>query len=321
MPDLILNELSFQDWDIANSGYPCRDRQHARQAMGSLVSTLRETARFPAIRPELRTQHASLEYPLAEGYSVSQWRNDPEVNRDERVFLRGRTTIAYSLEDALSDDTISEVSLNGRTGFGLSAAWLLGGVCLSLASNDFWNRSLIQAEVTLVSEGDTVVELAELRHASHPSHILDHEEWLERTQRSALRTGADVIAKVPALYPNVELGLEAHKAIAVLSGTEKHFGWVIDCLESANQEILAWTAGPFPHHRLPGPATGESLTVRQSKRLMKMREFPSSTGEPLQFEHHMKARGSNIRMYYRAETDRRVVLIGTLCDHLETAKY
>jgi hypothetical protein len=191
------------DWNNPGLGYPCRDRQHAREVMRNFIATLRETARFPSIRPQLRTQHGYMEDRLAEGYTVAQWRNDDEVNRDEQRFLRLRATIAYSLEDDLSADTISEVTLNGRAGFGLAATWLLDGICISLASREVWNRSLLQAEVTRVSADDTGVDQAELRHAAAPSHFVDHEDWLQRTQKTLLRTGADLIGQAPTLYPTV----------------------------------------------------------------------------------------------------------------------
>ncbi len=321
MPDLILNELSFQDPDNPVSGYPCRDRRHARILMQQFIRTLIETKRFPNIRRELQTQHGSLEYPLAEGYSVSQWRNDEEVNRDERNFLRLRTAIAFSLEDALRPSALLEVRLGERTGYGLSAAWLLDGICLSLGSHNTWDRSQLAVEVISFSNDDIRTEPETLRHVSHPDHLRDHEDWLQHAQKLSIRSGADLVAQAPAMYPNVELGIDARREIAALSGGERHFAWVIECLESANREILAWTNGPFPHKNLPGPATGESESVRRSPTLMKIRVFPSPTGEPLQFEHHMKDKRNNKRMYYRADTERKVMVIGILCDHLETAKY
>jgi hypothetical protein len=321
VPAIILNELSFEAWGATNSGYPCRDRHHARQVMQGLIATLRETARFPGIRPELRTQYASLEYSLAEDYTVAHWRNDPDVNRDEQRFLRLRSTIAFSLEDELSADTISEVTWKGRKGFGLSATWLLNGICLSLTSHEDWNRSLLDAQVTVVSEDDVSEETVNLRHVSNPFHFNDHEEWLLRLQESLVHDGPAIIEQANISYPNIEFGLDARKEILALTGKEHHFNWVLECLESANRVIRAWKVGQFPHHHLPGPATGESGTVRDSKRLMKMRVFSSATGESLQFEYHMKDKSNNKRMYYRVETERQIILIGALCGHLETAKY
>jgi hypothetical protein len=56
-----------------------------------------------------------------------------------------------------------------------------------------------------------------------------------------------------------------------------------------------------------------------------MRVFASPTGEPVQFEHHMplqmKDKRNNKRMYYLADTERKVIVIGILCGHLGTAKY
>ncbi len=321
MRDLILNELSFQESTGPASGYPCHDRQHARTLMHQFIETLSETKRFPNIRRELQTQYGSFEYHLAEGYTVSQWRNDADVNRDEQTFLRQRTAVVFSLEDALPSSALLEVRIGGNAGYGLSAAWLLDGIGLSLCSHNIWNRSQLAVEVTSFSDDTLSSEPETLRHVSHPDHFRDHEDWLQREQKLSIRTGSDLVAQAPALYPNVELGIEAQKDIASLSGAERHFSWVVECLESANREILAWTNGPFPHNNLPGPATGESESVRRSPARMRMRVFPSATGEPVQFEHHMKDKRNNKRMYYRVDTERKMIVIGILCGHLETAQY
>jgi hypothetical protein len=78
-----------------------------------------------------------------------------------------------------------------------------------------------------------------------------------------------------------------------LTGVDRHFGWVIECFEAANREIGAWTNGRFSHKHLPGPATGESESVRRSTARMRMRLFASPAGEPIQFEHHMPVRTSH----------------------------
>ena len=133
-----------------------------------------------------------------------------------------------------------------------------------------------------------------------PDHFLDHEDWFQQAQKSSIRTGSDLVAQVSAMYPNVELGLDAQKELAALSGTERHFGWVIERLESANRDIVAWTAGAFPHGNLPGPASGESESVRRSPSRMRMRVFASPTGEPVQFRglhngHRAAGRGRSKR--------------------------
>jgi hypothetical protein len=135
--------------------------------------------------------------------------------------------------------------------YGLSATWVLDGICLSLCSHDMWNRSQLAVEVSLFSDGEISAELETIRHVSHPDHFRDHEGWLQREQESSIRNGADLVAQASAMYPNVELGLDARKELAALSGAERHFGWVIECLEAANREIRAGTNGPFPHKHLP----------------------------------------------------------------------
>ncbi|HTD43259.1 MAG TPA: hypothetical protein VK687_03725, partial [Bryobacteraceae bacterium] len=82
------------------------------------------------------------------------------------------------------------------------------------------------------------------------------ERWGREPQEgSAIRCGRDVIAQADRVYPAIEICKEAERQILATTGNERHFSWVLDALAKANREMLAWTGGPFPHDRLPGPAT------------------------------------------------------------------
>jgi hypothetical protein len=84
-----------------------------------------------------------------------------------------------------------EVRPGEWAGYGLSATWVLDGICLSLCSHDMWNRSQLAVEVSLFSDDEISTELETIRHVSHPDHFRDHEGWRQREQKSSIRSGAD----------------------------------------------------------------------------------------------------------------------------------
>lgn len=326
MPDLILNELSFQNWEDPQTGFACRDRHEARTLMQRLIDTMRASGRFGSISRPLRTQNGFLEYQLADGYTLSQWRNDPDVDRDARRFLGQRGAIAFFLEDtmqfAAERSEMTEVKIAGRQGYALCAAWLLHGICISLQSHSAWNISSLGVNVTALSaDGSLRSETAAVRNVSHPDHFTDHEEWILASQISSILNGRELVAQAATAYPAIEICEGAEAQILALTGTERHFKWVLEAFAAGNREMLAWKGGPFPHHKLPGPASGESPSVRNSQRLMSMRSFTNRSAEKLLFEHHMKHRGQNIRMHYRVDSERRLLMIGYVGEHLPTALY
>jgi hypothetical protein len=80
--EMVFNELS------ARTLAP--DISTARQWMSELISTMRE-AKGCGLKG-LRTQTDFHDMVLAENYPLSRWRNDNEVNREERTFLRTLAT-------------------------------------------------------------------------------------------------------------------------------------------------------------------------------------------------------------------------------------
>lgn len=152
MPELILNELSFQSLEDPLTKFACGDRHQARALMQQLIDTIRESSKFGSIPRPLRTQSGFLDYPLADGYSLSQWRNDPIVDRDAKRFLGQRGSIAFFLEDTMQSaaevSQVTEVKMGGRQGYALCAAWLLHGICISLQSHPVWGTSSLGVEVT-----------------------------------------------------------------------------------------------------------------------------------------------------------------------------
>jgi hypothetical protein len=144
----------------------------------------------------------------------------------------------------------------------------------------------------------------------------------EPEQRPSIRNGLDLIAQADRMYPKIEICEVAERQIRAMTGTEKYFCWVLDALDTANREMLAWNGGPFPHHMLPGKPAPESGSVMNNRRLRAMRCFRTRRGEDLPFEWHMKHKAENQRIHYLVDPKRsRLLMIGYVGPHLPTPTY
>ena len=124
-----------------------------------------------------------------------------------------------------------------------------------------------------------------------------------------------------SLFPRVEFCGDAPGQLQSLTGNERYFQWLINCLFDADRECSRWTAGQFPHSALPGPASGESKPVHDNPELRKHRMFRMLTGELLMFEHHMKNKAENKRIHYLVDESRRRIIIAYVGDKLPTGNY
>jgi len=131
--------------------------------------------------------------------------------------------------------------------------------------------------------------------------------------------GRDLLEKAPALFPALRICESARRQIQTLSGNETEFSWIRKAFAKANCEMHKWQGGPFPHASLPGPASGESETVRDNPKLRNQRTFQTGCGQEY-FEHHMK-HGTGFRIHYWIDANQKQLLIGYVGPHLDTARF
>ena len=92
--EMVLNELSLKT--------PASDIYTARQLMSGLIETLRQ-ATANGVKRILRTSNEINSLELAPNYHIYQWRNDPEVDREESRFFRTLVTKAPFWTDVFED--------------------------------------------------------------------------------------------------------------------------------------------------------------------------------------------------------------------------
>jgi len=170
--EMVFNELS------ARTLAP--DISTARQWMSELISTMLAAQRRGL--KGLRTQTDFPDMVLAENYPLRRWRNDDEVNREERTFLRTlatKTPLSVDIPDREIKIKVEnpgcELSLQGIQAEGFKVSYYLETLAISLNSESLWNSSCIKLELIQIDENwELIEESVEVIHASQKNHVLEH---------------------------------------------------------------------------------------------------------------------------------------------------
>ena len=315
MVEGVVNELSFRKADeFKDLVFP--DANTARIVLSGFVQCISEGLRRRLI-VALRTDESFPWLDLAPGYSLAHWRNDSRVNRDERALFRSFLTATPYLSD-----TDKDIQFRQTRAAGLSSCRVRDAIAISLDSEDIWNCISLPAQLlTLSEDGELRSTMIEVRNVTRIEHWDSHAEWIRAKLLSDVTTGAKLLEHATVLFPNLRFGLLATKQLSVLNGSEHHFAWIVSALSRAEGEVAKWDGGMFMHARLPGPASGESQTVRESPRLNQLRIFETSRGKYAFCEYHMKQRGENQRIHYLLDEQERKMQICYVGQHLETATF
>jgi hypothetical protein len=310
--ELFFNELSTVP--------PAEGRRAGRERMATLVSTALAATRAGALRC-LRSAEDFSAIQLAAGYSIAQWRNDHEVQKEAREYLRVLQT-KYPLagptdiEGLRNRLELSEFSCNGTQAYGVGAAAVFGGLALSLLSAPAWDvERLSIRSVSLVEEGGLEVTELPVRHAARPETVRLHEEWL-RERQVPVFTGDELWARRVALYPSLEFCkcLEAQ-----LSRMERiHVNPVRERLDELERYFKAWDGGAFDPEQIAGKITVESTATLE--RYGAERTVTCPDGLRRRFSWHARATPGAIRIYFEPVHELKRAYVGYIGDKLATVK-
>ncbi|WP_019486939.1 MULTISPECIES: hypothetical protein [Kamptonema] len=200
--EMVFNELS------ARTLAP--DIFTARQWMSELISIMREAKRCGL--KGIRIQADFYVLILTENYTLSHWRNDNTVNREERTFLRTlatKTPLSVDIPDVKIkikvEDLDCEFSLQGTQAEGFKVAYYLETLAISLNSESLWNNSLINLELIQIDEEENLIEESvEVIHASQKNHVLEHADWIEKRLQPDRLNGRELWNRRDEIFPNLQ---------------------------------------------------------------------------------------------------------------------
>lgn len=182
---VVLNDLSLL--------YPVEEQGLARALMTELISVI-STAQIFGTEKTLRTQDNLYNLILSPGYPIASWLRDPQVEREERQFFTSKLDIKAPLliditdEKILEKESLADFKFQNESSYALGIAHLLNALVISFHSDQRWDFTTLEIEVTQLGGTDTEIVLEThiqaLVHASQRKHILEHKQTIEYRLRT-----------------------------------------------------------------------------------------------------------------------------------------
>src|SRR6476469_699386 len=303
--EMVFNELS------ARTLAP--DISTARQWMSELIRTMvaAKGCGLKGIRIQADV-HAMI---LAESYPLSRWRNDPEVNKDERTFLRTlatKTPLSVDIPDIeikiKVEDPGCELSLQGIQSESFKVAFYLETLVISLHSELLWNASRINLDLIEIDEnGELIEESVEVLHASQKNHVLEHADWIKKRQQTAVVDGWELWNRRAELFSSLEFCDRVSQQIESLVDP-KMLRQVVRKLFELDELSKSWTDGALNLDNLPSKASPESES--RLKQLREQLNIQCLDGKKRIFSLHIRMTPGAWRLHFCTELGPGKIIIG-----------
>ncbi|MEG4328335.1 hypothetical protein QUB37_02505 [Microcoleus sp. AT3-A2] len=303
--EMVFNELS------ARTLAP--DISTARQWMSELISTM-VAAKGCGLKG-IRIQadfHAMI---LAESYPLSRWRNDNEVNREERTFLKTlatKTPLSVDIPDIeikiKVEDPGCELSLQGIQSESFKVAYYLETLVISLHSEFLWNASRINLDLIQIDEnGELIGESVEVLHASQKNHVLEHADWIKKRQQTAVVDGLELWNRRTELFSSLEFCDRVSQQIEILVDP-KMLRQVVRKLFELDELSKNWTDGALDLDNLPSKVSPESES--RLKEFKEQLNIECLDGKKRIFSWHVRMTPGAWRLHFCTELGPAKIIIG-----------
>ncbi|MEC4866783.1 MAG: hypothetical protein SAJ11_11965 [Jaaginema sp. PMC 1078.18] len=254
---MVLNELSLQT--------PATDIITARQWMSQLIQTIRTATRC-GVKKVVRTHDNINTIELAPNYPVAKWRNDREVDREERRFLLTLITKSPYLIDVTAEiqDSFNllEVFSENSTALGLGFALISDSLAISLCSHEKWDCDRVILDINTIDEDnpdELISEQREIVHSSRSIHISTHANWIKTRSQTRIKDGNELWQRRNELFPHLEFCDSVETQICSLQTGNPMLMQVKKRLfEELEEAAKGWTAAEFSLDSIPSKTTPES---------------------------------------------------------------
>ncbi|MEG3906331.1 hypothetical protein Q5691_01120 [Microcoleus sp. w1-18aA5] len=303
--EMVFNELS------ARTLAP--DIFTARQWMSELIRTM-VAAKGCGLKG-IRIQadfHAMI---LAESYPLSCWRNDPEVNKDERTFLKTlatKTPLSVDISDVSIKIKVEapdcELSLQGIQAEGFKVSYYLETLAISLNSESLWNSSRLNLELIQIDDnGELIEESVEVLHASQKNHVLEHADWIKKRQQTAVVDGLELWKRRAELFSSLEFCDRVSQQIESLVDP-KMLRQVVRKLFELDELSKNWTDGALDLDNLPSKVSPESES--RLKEFKEQLNIECLDGKKRIFSWHVRMTPGAWRLHFCTELGPGKIIIG-----------
>ena len=247
---------------------------------------------------------------IGDSYSVGAWSGDGD-RREEWRFLRSlqdRAPFQVRLSELDIDLMEADYRLGEQRAEGLGLAHMFGGIAVSLDHDPRWRElhmAVVREALEETDDGDVDIVSAEVEtvHASHPDHIEDHAEWLDRAYRQPVADGTDLWRRRGELFEYLEFLPRVAGQLAALPASHPWFGAAVVRLTELNEAMREWnpSLSPEPQYR-------SRVTPEHAQRKMLCR-FEDLDGETRVFDIHARFTPGSGRLHFRLDAPRRKAVV------------
>lgn len=174
--EMVFNELSFDP--------PATNIAIAQQRMQEFIDLVRAAQKLEI--KSLRVHSGFNQAQLANNYSIAQWRNDPNVDRERQRFFKSLQTKSPFIDiqtepDLLEQADQSEFRCQNLVAAGLGVAFLIEALAISFPSAPHWQIPQIQMQHSFLDPDttDIISQNITVPHASAKQHLASHHDWIE----------------------------------------------------------------------------------------------------------------------------------------------
>lgn len=302
--EMVFNELSLRT--------PAADIPTARKLMSDFINTVR-TATTQGIKRVIRTQSDLNNMLLAPSYPLIRWRNDNEVQLEERSFFRTLISKEFLIDitdpDIENSINLSDFKHQGEQASGLGHAFLLDALAMSVKSEPKWDCSRLELEVTRLDEnGDIVDEIVEVIHASSSNHVHENHVWIKNRIRTKIIDGLDLWNRKEELFPSLEFCEDVGKQMPSLATGNPILRQIIKRLSELEDYCNSCKIGTFNYDNLPCKVSPESETRLQQFENQLTLKCPD--GVKRVFSLHVRMTPGAWRLHFSVELGPGKIIIG-----------
>lgn len=314
---VVFNELCLRK--------PAPSRDKAREWMNGFVETL--TAANDAGLETIRIHADFKELFLSPDYPIVAWYNDELVPLETRDYLLTYATrhpiVRPHIGDLSEEHPVRKRSDEGFTGgydgeeaLGLSFAYMLNAIAISILTEDVWDKADIEFDRMEEIGEETTEDRVSVKHIARNSHLATHQTWVGDYYRNLVQDGATLIQYGKFIYPSIIFCARAISQVEALGANHYYFDMLHNEIENMQRYCSEWVDDFFDRRKLGGRTNPESEATLNQYGHQRRFMIP---GKGFQvFTWHTRL-DRHWRIHFYPVAVERKIYVGYVGDHLDTA--
>lgn len=313
---MILNELSAR--------FPVETVDSGKQIMESFLDTCFEVKKI-IHNDSILLDEDYKSFELAQGYRIEQWRNDPDVDVENKRKFRAllNKSIVYNSEEfEQENDFRTEFQYDEYTSKGCLLVYEMKGVAVSFLSQEYWKVSEIEGNyLELTDEGAIEQHSVKIPNVSFNENVKIFKEYYEKKKEEwryvEIVSGQDILNCANKMFPNLIFCENAIQGCRKNVGVSEAGQVYKKLLEL--QRVAEVMENKFEKDSL-AKATPESATTLEQ--FSEEHTFLLPNGKTQIFSWHIRYTGGYAgRIFFHPIPEEQVMYIGHVGHKLPTKKY